>query len=144
MKWLPSMKRISALALFAAVSASASAQSSMTLFDSLFPRGRRYYWKAQFLHEIADSAIEALLDTYARAPNKSSLLILQHVGGAIAHVPISDTAYAHRAASFDCFPIAIWDDADLQLLVCSQRVASHSWGHLTHFPGPSSTRHLQP
>jgi FAD/FMN-containing dehydrogenase len=78
--------------------------------DSLFPRGRRYYWKAQFLHEIADAAIEALLDAYARAPNTSSLLVLQHVGGAIARVPTSETAYAHRAASFDCFPIAIWDD----------------------------------
>ncbi|MER8820018.1 hypothetical protein NKH70_09365 [Mesorhizobium sp. M0991] len=37
--------------------------------DSLFPRGRRYYWKAQFMREISDGAIEALLDSYARAPN---------------------------------------------------------------------------
>jgi hypothetical protein len=34
-KWLPRMKRISALALFAAASASASAQWSMTLFGVL-------------------------------------------------------------------------------------------------------------
>ncbi|QND56125.1 FAD-binding oxidoreductase [Mesorhizobium huakuii] len=78
--------------------------------DSLFPRGRRYYWKAQFLREIGDGAIEALLDSYARAPNHSSLLVFQQVGGAIARVPASHSPYANRDAAFDCFPIAIWDD----------------------------------
>ncbi|MDX8455838.1 FAD-binding oxidoreductase [Mesorhizobium sp. VK9D] len=78
--------------------------------DSLFPRGRRYYWKAQFMREINDGAIEALLDAYARAPNRSSLLVFQQVGGAIARVPASHSPYANRDAALDCFPIAIWDD----------------------------------
>ncbi|ODM73601.1 FAD-linked oxidase [Bradyrhizobium elkanii] len=78
--------------------------------DALFPRGRRYYWKAQFLREIGAGAIDALLDAYARAPNTSSLLVLQHVGGAIARVPVSNSPYANRDAAFDCFPVAIWDD----------------------------------
>lgn len=78
--------------------------------DSLFPRGRRYYWKAQFLREIDDGAIEALLDTYARAPNRSALLVFQQVGGAIARVPASHSPYVNRDAALDCFPIAIWDD----------------------------------
>nr|WP_246820158.1 FAD-dependent oxidoreductase [Bradyrhizobium iriomotense] len=78
--------------------------------DALFPRGRRYYWKAQFLREISAGAIDALLDAYARAPNTSSLLVFQHVGGAIARVPASDSPYANRDAAFDCFPVAIWDD----------------------------------
>lgn len=78
--------------------------------DALFPRGRRYYWKAQFLRQISIGAIDALLDAYARAPNTSSLLVFQHVGGAIARVPRADSPYANRDAAFDCFPIAIWDD----------------------------------
>lgn len=78
--------------------------------DSLFPRGRRYYWKAQFLREISDGAIDALLDSYAKAPNHSSLLVFQQVGGVIARVPASHSPYANRDAVFDCFPIAIWDD----------------------------------
>ncbi|RUW77390.1 MULTISPECIES: FAD-binding oxidoreductase [unclassified Mesorhizobium] len=78
--------------------------------DSLFPRGRRYYWKAQFLREISDGAIEALLGSYARAPNHSSLLVFQQVGGAIARVPASHSPYANRDAALDCFPIAIWDN----------------------------------
>jgi hypothetical protein len=51
--------------------------------DSIFPRGRRYYWKAQFLGELTDDAIDTVLSAYAKAPAAASLLVLQHVGGAI-------------------------------------------------------------
>ena len=36
--------------------------------------------------------------------------MLQHVGGAIARIPVNDTPYANRDALYDCFPISIWDD----------------------------------
>jgi hypothetical protein len=77
--------------------------------DSLFPRGRRYYWKAQFLREISDGAIDALLELYPKAPSPSALLVFQQVGGAIARIPSSESAYANRDALYDCFPLAIWD-----------------------------------
>ncbi len=78
--------------------------------DSVFPRGRRYYWKAQFLREISDAAIETLLAAYASAPSVSALAVLQQVGGAIARVPATATAYAQRDAGYDCFPVSTWDD----------------------------------
>jgi FAD/FMN-containing dehydrogenase len=78
--------------------------------DATFPRGRRYYWKAQFLREISEAAIDTLLRLYVTAPSTASLVVLQQVGGAIARVPVAATAYAQRDAAFDCFPIAIWDD----------------------------------
>jgi hypothetical protein len=77
--------------------------------DANFPRGRRYYWKAQFLREISDQAIDTLLAAYATAPI-GSLLVLQQVGGAIARVPLADAPYVNRDALYDCFPISIWDD----------------------------------
>jgi FAD/FMN-containing dehydrogenase len=77
--------------------------------DSNFPRGRRYYWKAQFMREISDRAIDTLLAAYETSPS-GSLLVLQQVGGAIARVPIAETPYANRDALYDCFPISIWDD----------------------------------
>ena len=39
-----------------------------------------------------------------------ALAALQQVGGAIARLPASATAYGGREAAYDCFPIAIWDD----------------------------------
>jgi FAD/FMN-containing dehydrogenase len=78
--------------------------------DSIFPRGRRYFWKAQFMREITDGAIDVLLASYATAPIES-LVVLQQVGGAISRVPIADTPYANRDALYDCFPISIWDNS---------------------------------
>ena len=77
--------------------------------DRTFPRGRRYYWRAQFLREITDRAIDTLLTAYARAPSVMALAVLQQVGGAIGRVPTSETAYAQRDAAYDCFPISIWE-----------------------------------
>jgi FAD/FMN-containing dehydrogenase len=77
--------------------------------DATFPRGRRYYWKAQFLRELSNAAIDTLLAAYVTAPAES-LLVLQHVGGAITRVPVNATPYANRDALYDCFPISIWDD----------------------------------
>jgi hypothetical protein len=77
--------------------------------DATFPRGRRYYWKAQFLRELSDAAIDTLLAAYRTAPAQS-LLVLQQVGGAITRVPVDATPYANRDALYDCFPISIWDD----------------------------------
>jgi FAD/FMN-containing dehydrogenase len=78
--------------------------------DSIFPRGRRYYWKAQFMREITDEAIDLLLANYATAPTES-LVVFQQVGGAISRIPIADTPYANRDALYDCFPISIWDNS---------------------------------
>jgi FAD/FMN-containing dehydrogenase len=78
--------------------------------DAVFPRGRRYSWKAQFMRELSDDAIDVLLDVYRKAPSGDALFILQQVGGAISRVPTPETAYACRNAEFDCFPVAIWDD----------------------------------
>jgi FAD/FMN-containing dehydrogenase len=80
--------------------------------DAVFPRGRRYYWKAQFLRELTDAAIDALLEVYAAAPSTDSLFVLQHVGGAIARVQKFATSYVHRDALYDCFPISIWDNPE--------------------------------
>jgi len=78
--------------------------------DSLFPRGRRYYWKAQFLRHLSDQAIDTLLHAYAQAPSTGSILVLQHVGGAIARVARTATPYVNREARYDCFALSIWDD----------------------------------
>jgi FAD/FMN-containing dehydrogenase len=78
--------------------------------DPLFARGRRYYWKAQFLKHITDTAIDVLIDSYSGAASASSLAVLQQVGGAISRIDGAATAFGNRDAAFDCFPVAVWDD----------------------------------
>jgi FAD/FMN-containing dehydrogenase len=78
--------------------------------DATFPRGDRFYWKAQFLRELSDAAIDPLIEGFATAPSPRALSVFQQVGGAIARVPAAATAYANRTAAYDAFPIAIWRD----------------------------------
>jgi len=77
--------------------------------DPLFARGRRYYWKAQFLRQISDAAIDAFVSGYESAASPLSLAVLQQVGGAISQVGGDATAYGNRDAAYDCFPVAVWE-----------------------------------
>jgi FAD/FMN-containing dehydrogenase len=77
--------------------------------DAIFPRGRRYFWKAQFLTDISRAAISDLIENYRSAPSGNALVVFQQVGGAISRVAASGTAYANRDAAYDCFPLSIWD-----------------------------------
>lgn len=88
--------------------------------DATFPKGRRYFWKAQFMRDFPDEAIDILLDHYSRAPSSNALTVFQQVGGAISRVPVGATAYVNRDAHFDCFPVAIWDDP-------AEDAAHHAW-----------------
>ncbi len=78
--------------------------------DASFPRGRRFYWKAQFLREVTKAAADALIDRFPSVPSASSFFVFQQVGGAIARVPPAATAYANRRAAYDSFPVSIWND----------------------------------
>jgi FAD/FMN-containing dehydrogenase len=78
--------------------------------DATFPRGDRFFWKAQFLRNIPDAAIDSLLDIFPAAPSPRSLFVFQQVGGAIAREPAEQSAYANRDAAFDAFPVSIWTD----------------------------------
>ncbi|HLX97945.1 MAG TPA: FAD-binding oxidoreductase [Roseiarcus sp.] len=78
--------------------------------DATFPRGDRFFWKAQFLRTIPDAAIDTLIDIYPAAPSPRSLFVFQQVGGAIARATPEQSAYANRDAAFDAFPVSIWTD----------------------------------
>jgi FAD/FMN-containing dehydrogenase len=78
--------------------------------DASFPRGHRFYWKAQFLRHITAAAADALIDRFPSVPSPRSFFVFQQVGGAISRVPAAATAYANRGAAYDSFPVSIWSD----------------------------------
>ena len=78
--------------------------------DASFPRGHRFYWKAQFLRQITEAAAEALIERFPSAPSPRSFFVFQQVGGAISRVSPAATAYANRNAAYDSFPVSIWSD----------------------------------
>ena len=93
--------------------------------DATFPHGDRFCWKAQFLRNIPDAAINSLIEMYPAAPSPRSLFVFQQVGGAIARAPAGQSAYANRDAAYDAFPVSIWTDP-------AQDEANVAWASATY------------
>ncbi len=79
------------------------------MFDDGFPAGRRSYWKAGYLGEVTDGAIDTYVANTSPVPSPFSIVECQALGGAFAHEPDGGTAFAHRDAAFVYNVIACWE-----------------------------------
>jgi FAD/FMN-containing dehydrogenase len=79
-------------------------------FDELFPENRLYYWKALFLDELTDAAIDTIVSRAKARPTSGILVIIRHLGGAIDRVGNNETAYRHRGAQFMLSIDGAWTD----------------------------------
>jgi FAD/FMN-containing dehydrogenase len=81
-----------------------------TLFDEAFARGRRYYFKSNFTRSISDEAIASLVEQFATAPSKMSMVYFQQLGNTANRIGVSDTAFSHRDALCEWGCDAVWLD----------------------------------
>jgi FAD/FMN-containing dehydrogenase len=81
-----------------------------TLFDAGLPRGALNYWKSQFLTDLTDDCIAALLELAATAPSPMSQIVIEHFHGAASRVPVTDTACAMRITGFNVLIVSQWMD----------------------------------
>jgi hypothetical protein len=70
-----------------------------SVFDALYPPGLQWYWRADFFRTISDEAIDTHL-RFAQAPTMHSTMHLYPIDGAAHRVGATDTAFAHREATF--------------------------------------------
>jgi FAD/FMN-containing dehydrogenase len=68
--------------------------------DAFFPAGLRYYWKALYVDDFADAAIDDVVSHQARRPSARTLTVIRHLGGAIARVGAEETSFGDRSAEF--------------------------------------------
>jgi hypothetical protein len=78
------------------------------MLDPAFPRGALSYWKAQFLTDLTDEAIRALIACYQQCPSPMSHLIIEHFHGAASRVPTAATACALRISGFNVVIASQW------------------------------------
>ncbi len=71
-----------------------------SLFDPLLPKGMQWYWKADFVKELPDAAIEAHIEQARRSPTELSLMHLYPIDGAVHRVGAADTAFNCRDATW--------------------------------------------
>jgi FAD/FMN-containing dehydrogenase len=67
-------------------------------FDGLYPPGDQWYWRADFVKEIPDEAVQAHARFGAEMPTLKSTMHLYPVDGAAHDVASSDTAWSYRDA----------------------------------------------
>jgi len=84
--------------------------AAQRFFDEDYPKGRRYYWRSTYLHELGDEAIDAILDLVDRRPSPLSSLDVWPLGGAIAGIGAAESPCGHRDAPFAIGIEANWDD----------------------------------
>jgi FAD/FMN-containing dehydrogenase len=69
-------------------------------FDALYPAGDQWYWRADFVKEIPDAAVEIHARFGAAMPTLKSTMHMYPIDGA-AHDPSStDTAWSYRDATW--------------------------------------------
>jgi FAD/FMN-containing dehydrogenase len=78
--------------------------------DPFFPAGLRYYWKALYLEELTDEAIDTIASRSEERPSPRTIVVLRHLGGAIARVDLEETALGERDAEFMLSIDSTWSD----------------------------------
>ena len=82
------------------------------LIDPMNPHGRNHYWKAEFIDELTDEAIETILEHGMNSSSPMTATLLQPLGGALSRVPDDATPLGRRDAAFCYHALAQWDDDD--------------------------------
>lgn len=80
------------------------------LLDEDYPDGMRYYWKSLYLDGLPDSAIERIAYWADAAPSPLSTVDVWQLGGEIARVDATESAFAGRHAPFLLGVEANWED----------------------------------
>ena len=79
-------------------------------FDALVPAGLQHYWKANFVKELTDEAIDAHLEHGPKVPFVSSTVHIYPINGAVHDVAPDATAFAYRDANFATVIAGMWAD----------------------------------
>jgi len=81
-----------------------------TAFDEFMQTGDLYYWKSLFLNELDEDFMETFLSWTGRIPSPRILVIIRHLGGAIARIGENETAYHNRKAQYMVSIDGAWTD----------------------------------
>jgi hypothetical protein len=71
-----------------------------SLFDGLYPPGYQWYWRADFVNELNDKAIEKHIEHGSKLPTMFSTMHLYPIDGAAGRVGNNDTPWNYRKAKW--------------------------------------------
>ncbi|HEU5229475.1 MAG TPA: FAD-binding oxidoreductase [Ktedonobacteraceae bacterium] len=71
-----------------------------SMFDPLYPSGLQQYWKADFVNELSDEAIQRHLKHGSQVPTMQSTMHLYPINGVAHNAGNHDTAWSYRDATW--------------------------------------------
>ncbi|GAC1368484.1 MAG: FAD-binding oxidoreductase [Hymenobacter sp.] len=81
------------------------------MFDGLTPPNFQYYWKADFVNELSDEAIDIHMHFAEQLPTPLSTMHLYPINGAAARVAPDATAWANRHSTWSMVILGVDQDA---------------------------------
>ena len=85
--------------------------SQQSLIDPTQPKGRRYYWKSEYLPEMTSDALAQLREHAPRAPSPHSAILVFPVGGALNGLPWDHSPAGNRDAKAVINIMGSWERA---------------------------------
>jgi FAD/FMN-containing dehydrogenase len=104
------------------------------MLDAGYPKGALNYWKSSFLAELSNDAIDAMIECFGKCPTPMGQLLLEHFHGVATRVPVTETAFPHRADGYNMLVLSEWmDPADNDQCIAWAR---ESYKRMEPFFGP--------
>ena len=81
------------------------------MLDAPYPPGLQNYWKANFMREISDDAIDTMVAHCADRPTPMCHMLIEGIlGGAVGRVSPDDTAFNHRDVVYNFLSLGVCSD----------------------------------
>jgi FAD/FMN-containing dehydrogenase len=82
-----------------------------SLLDATQPKGRRYYWKSEYLPRIEPALCERMIEHASRIRSPHSAVILFQLGEAVGALPDDHSAVGNRDARYVLNITSAWEQA---------------------------------
>lgn len=86
--------------------------SQQSLLDATQPKGRRYYWKSEFLPTLEPEMIDKAIEYAGRIRSPHSMIVVFPLEGALNKLPDDHSAMGNRDAAFVINITASWEKAE--------------------------------
>jgi FAD/FMN-containing dehydrogenase len=105
------------------------------MVDDAVPAGNRYYWKSNFVPQLAPGLVDLLTEGANAMPSARSMILLFEIKGEIRRVPKNAMAFDHRDSNFEMSIIAQWTEPGDDAL--NIRWARDVWSAAQPFVSPA-------
>ena len=86
--------------------------TQQTLIDATQPKGRRYYWKSEFLPGLSSELLAKVLENARRIVSPQSGIVLFPIDGALKQLPEDHSSVGNRDAAVVLNITASWESPE--------------------------------